>query len=711
VVRGELDWIVMRCLEKERDRRYESAAGLAKDVQRYLAGDAVEACPPTLGYRVRKFVRKHRGPVTMGGVVAAVLLAGIAGTTCGLVRTENARARVAEEEAKVRELLAESEGNRQAAELRVASAGIDLDLKYLETDPRLGLLRLAQTLRRLPPQARALREFAAMTLIARGQELAPLVPPYRFAGGEPVGSAVLAPDGRTVVTTAALPAGVSRVWDAWTGRPRAVLREAGEEIDHTALCGDGSVACTVSADWVARFWDIPSGRLRARAELIRPKSLTTGFHPRSEGGPWILMSRDGRRLAARIPVNDDGRADPHDAARARAGFERKYAKGDTGRAWEVTVWDTATGRRLARLPRHGTPHPLAAAFSPDGRLLVTGQAVTRTQVWSADDGSLLKAFDPGPPPHADLVAAFSPSGRRLATYDGSNVWWRSAPGWQVAEGFSLADGPEEQAIACQDMWAASEDVFAVSFAPGSGREVALWKDNRRWLVGVSDRNRHPVRADDEVVAIGTDVTDFRGFRRLHPPAGTDYHPALARFAIAGRWLPVGGDVVDLAAGKRLTTGWGTEATYLPDVGLVWAGYGAAGLVPLPSRLPPDDLLERWTQVVVRGELGPGGELTAWDEATWEQKRQELAARPAPFADFPFPGRVARPPTGAHGWRRPGRRPPRLRAEGSRDRRHPAPGRGEPRRPEGRRGLAAGGLRRAPEARRRPAGTGAGPADA
>jgi len=63
VVRGELDWIVMKCLEKDRSRRYETANGLARDVQRYLAGDAVEACPPTLGYRLRKFYRKHRTAV------------------------------------------------------------------------------------------------------------------------------------------------------------------------------------------------------------------------------------------------------------------------------------------------------------------------------------------------------------------------------------------------------------------------------------------------------------------------------------------------------------------------------------------------------------------------------------------------------------------------------------------------------------------------
>ncbi|HVK08826.1 MAG TPA: WD40 repeat domain-containing serine/threonine protein kinase [Gemmataceae bacterium] len=78
LVRGELDWIVMKALEKDRARRYETAAGLGKDVERYLKGDAVEACPPTIGYRLRKAYRRNRGWVTAGVVVAGILVAATA---------------------------------------------------------------------------------------------------------------------------------------------------------------------------------------------------------------------------------------------------------------------------------------------------------------------------------------------------------------------------------------------------------------------------------------------------------------------------------------------------------------------------------------------------------------------------------------------------------------------------------------------------------
>src|SRR6201987_6440017 len=58
LIRGELDWIVMKALEKDRGRRYETANGFARDVERYLADEPVEACPPSTGYRLRKFARK-----------------------------------------------------------------------------------------------------------------------------------------------------------------------------------------------------------------------------------------------------------------------------------------------------------------------------------------------------------------------------------------------------------------------------------------------------------------------------------------------------------------------------------------------------------------------------------------------------------------------------------------------------------------------------
>ncbi|HTD28569.1 MAG TPA: serine/threonine-protein kinase, partial [Xanthomonadaceae bacterium] len=74
---GDLDWIAMKAIEKDRARRYETATALAQDVRRYLAGEAVLAAPPGAVYRMRKFVRRNRGAVAAGSLIAAALLAGI----------------------------------------------------------------------------------------------------------------------------------------------------------------------------------------------------------------------------------------------------------------------------------------------------------------------------------------------------------------------------------------------------------------------------------------------------------------------------------------------------------------------------------------------------------------------------------------------------------------------------------------------------------
>src|SRR5439155_24448392 len=68
LVRGELDWIVMKCLEKDRNRRYETASGFAADVQRYLNDEPVQACPPSMMYRLQKFARRNKAGLPVAGL-------------------------------------------------------------------------------------------------------------------------------------------------------------------------------------------------------------------------------------------------------------------------------------------------------------------------------------------------------------------------------------------------------------------------------------------------------------------------------------------------------------------------------------------------------------------------------------------------------------------------------------------------------------------
>jgi WD40 repeat protein/tetratricopeptide (TPR) repeat protein len=98
LVRGELDWIVMKALEKDRGRRYETANGFAMDVRRYLAGEPVLAAPASQWYRLRKFVRRNRGPVIAASLFLLALVAGVIGTTVGMLQAN--RAAEAEKQAR-----------------------------------------------------------------------------------------------------------------------------------------------------------------------------------------------------------------------------------------------------------------------------------------------------------------------------------------------------------------------------------------------------------------------------------------------------------------------------------------------------------------------------------------------------------------------------------------------------------------------------------
>jgi tetratricopeptide (TPR) repeat protein len=84
-LKDELDWITRRCLEKDRDRRYATAVELAAEIQRYSADEPVEARPAGTIYKLRKFVRRNRGPVIAAGTLLLTLAGGVAGTTSGLV--------------------------------------------------------------------------------------------------------------------------------------------------------------------------------------------------------------------------------------------------------------------------------------------------------------------------------------------------------------------------------------------------------------------------------------------------------------------------------------------------------------------------------------------------------------------------------------------------------------------------------------------------
>jgi hypothetical protein len=132
---------------------------------------------------------------------------------------------------------------------------------------------------------------------------------------------------------------------------------------------------------------------------------------------------------------------------------------------------------------------------------------------------------------------------------------------------------------------------------------------------------------------------------ISPGAGRKYPTAIKRFAADGRLVLIPGRVIDTTTDKSFEIGneWhaGDTPGYTP-------GFGISVVIKSGVRILPDvrklgieaGVLELWAQVAVRGELGEDGTFNKWDEATWEQKRHELAAVTPPHPDFPFPGHVA-----------------------------------------------------------------------
>ena len=133
LLQGELDWVVMKALEKDRTRRYETANGFARDIQRYLVDEVVEARPPSRGYRLKKFVKRNKGQVIAASLVFLTLVGGIVGTSLGMAsarRAQKAEARqrgIADDQ-RDKAIASETKAREEAAKTRAINDFLTHDL-------------------------------------------------------------------------------------------------------------------------------------------------------------------------------------------------------------------------------------------------------------------------------------------------------------------------------------------------------------------------------------------------------------------------------------------------------------------------------------------------------------------------------------------------------------------------------------------------------
>jgi len=364
-LRGDLETIVATCLEKDRARRYSSAAELEADLGRWLKGEPIAAARPGLAESLVRLARRHRVATAAAAAVTAAVLAGTAGIAIFAVQADQARRQSVQ-------LAREAAAGREAARL-------ERDRADAEAAQAKRLLAIAN-LRSIQAALGEGNRQAARRLIADTAAVVPGATPLELrclatelddaidviAAVGPVTAVGFSPDGGTLgIRARAVPSGTLAGRRPEVGLAPRTLRDPGVETVafHELVPGRHGPAAPTDA-WSSAW------RVNARCELRG-----------RDAGSWLATSADGSRALA------------------------------FGGQGAIEVVEPATSRRLATL-QGAAGRQLAATFSPDGRRVATCDRQARLTLWDAADGSVVA--QPGGERTGVGPFAFSGDGTRLA---------------------------------------------------------------------------------------------------------------------------------------------------------------------------------------------------------------------------------------------------------------------------------------------------------
>jgi eukaryotic-like serine/threonine-protein kinase len=572
LLRGELDWIVMKALEKDRTRRYETAGAFAADIRLYLADEPVQACPPSAGYRARKFVRRNKaGVATAAGVVLAVLLA--VGSALAVQAAGTARVKAEQKQTKDANDQLQGALKREQWSLyfqRIALAARELDSNNLG--------RAEELLEACPGQLRGWEwhylkrrsHQGPTTLRASGGWLSSVAfsPDEKylaFAGiggllGEikvwdretgkdhrtwsghigPVAGVAFSPDSKRLAT-----AGwdkTVKVWDVATGKLLQNLTDHTEYVSCVAFSPDGMFLAAGSGDHTVRLWDAET------FQLLRALTGHTGGVYGMAFGPDGTLATSGSDETVRVWDPATGR-EVH-VLRGHTGLILGLAFSRDGRRLAsggfdgtVKVWDPVAGRHTLTI-RDGVQPITCVAFSRDGGRLAAGGLENTVRLWDvAADHEPQEAVTLRGHTDAVMGLAVSPDGVQIAStgLDGTVRVWDSSP---------VTAGPEVQTLSGH-----TGPVFGVAFrptGPGPGRRAVLASASRDTTVKFWDAatGENTLTLPGHTGLVSRLVFSRDG-RRL---ATADY---------AGTTI-----VWDVEAGKDVRTirGWGGSVALDPDGG-------------------------------------------------------------------------------------------------------------------------------------------------
>ncbi len=421
LLRGDLDWIVMKCLEKDRSRRYESASGLAADLARHLGNEPVSACPPTAGYRLRKAIRRNRVAFAAGTAVVLALALGlvIAAWQAVLARSAEVLAEAAATEART-----QSERARTAALAATRNAEESRQrLVQFTVEHGVRLMNQGEALTALPWLVEALRldegsperERAHRTGIGSLLRQSPRLVQLLVPEGASVDYVGFSPDGGRVATGAATIQGdvaYAKIWDLSSGRLLTQPMAHSGRVISAAFSADGRKVVTASLDGTARVWSAESGE-PLTAPLVHGGMVGSAvFSPDARRVLTASIDHTARRWDA-VTGAEILPAIRHSDMVIRAVYSPDGRRILTSaRDGTARLTDAETGEDIIS-PVKGGVEAWGAAISPDGQHFVTGHMDGLARLWSVSPGSPEGARMP----HEDhvTVVGFSPDGRQIVT--------------------------------------------------------------------------------------------------------------------------------------------------------------------------------------------------------------------------------------------------------------------------------------------------------